>query len=362
MGSIFDENSEFIDYLKKKKEKESSAETTPEELYFKATPFKTDQNVDKQEPTELHIADENIKPEPKSAYTLNLKHIKLKESDHDPNPKQTTSIPPTEKPKQVKADPKISKLNTLHKKNTPTNNLAGFLWDKIKFLATTIAIFLVFFFALNWQAYSQILHNKYLQVTGKIDESPLNNFTLTAEDDPQTQEDLKISNSPFAVNHFSIPKINLEVIPPGTRIIVPRINSNVPIINVPDDKLASRDWGGLEADIQDALRDGVVHYPGTPWPDQSGNVVLTGHSSYYPWDPGRFKDVFALLHQVEVGDEIVIFYKQKKYIYRIDEIKVVLPSEVNVLGDTGDDRLTLITCTPIGTNLKRLIVIAKPVT
>ena len=155
MGSIFDENSEFLDYLKKKKEKEAT-EPAPEELYFKATPFNSDHPTEHHEPTELHIKDESLKPEPKSAFTLDLKHVRLKDSDED-SPQVDPAITAKPEPKKIekKLDPKISKLNTLHKKNTPTNNLAGFLWDKIKFIATTVAIFLIFFFALHWQAYSK---------------------------------------------------------------------------------------------------------------------------------------------------------------------------------------------------------------
>ena len=51
----------------------------------------------------------------------------------------------------------------------------------------------------------------------------------------------------------------------------------------------------------------------------------------------------------------------KKFTYQVEESFVITPDQISVLGDSGDDRITLITCTPIGTNLKRLIVVAKPV-
>ena len=69
----------------------------------------------------------------------------------------------------------------------------------------------------------------------------------------------------------------------------------------------------------------------------------------------------ALLHDVVVGDKIVVYYKQDKYLYEVDEIKIVLPEDVSVLKQTPQNKLTLITCTPVGTNLKRLIVTAVPV-
>jgi sortase A len=105
----------------------------------------------------------------------------------------------------------------------------------------------------------------------------------------------------------------------------------------------------------------VVHYPGTAEPGQNGNVVITGHSSYFVWDPGGFKDVFALLHEVNIGDKIIVYHQQIPYSYQVYDKKVVMPDQVDVLTQAGENRLTLITCTPVGTNLKRLVVFAKPV-
>jgi len=303
---------------------------------------------------ELHIKE----PETES-FTLDLKKAKLRDPQEPEVEVEHKST--EEKPAKIKKkrDKKIKKVGKIKKRPTLRGNLSGWIWDKMKFLATTTAIFLIFFLALNWSAYFQIFQNYWQRATGQLDNSPLQQFVQ--EGAPAVEENAVIAASPFEIEHFEVPPIDIEVTPPGTRVIIPRINSNVPIVNVSEERLVNRDWAGLEQDIQQALRSGVVHYPGTPWPDQSGNVVVTGHSSYYPWDPGRFKDVFALLHQLKVGDEVIMFHNQRKYVYEVTDITVVLPTEVNVLGDTGDDRLTLITCTPIGTNLKRLIVTAKPV-
>ncbi len=354
MTSIFDENSEFLKYLKQK-------EAEPEDT---STPSPT-QNTPSPTP------DNN--PVPKTAvdttYLLDLKTHQLK----DPGPVElvpvkrnltATSTNPTITPTQnpvsnPKADSKIKKINQLNEKPTATSNLKAFLLDKLKFVFVSGLIFIVTFLAINWSAYSKVFYTTYLDIVGAEGGSPLNIFTQggVASEDEQTL----VAGDLEVVQNTDIPKLDLEIIPPGMRVILPDARVNVPVVGVSENSLISRNWDALERELQDALRNGVVHYPGTPLPNESGNVVLTGHSSYYPWDPGRFKDVFADLHSSEVGDEIVIFYNQQKYTYQVTEIKKVLPTEVNVLGDSGDDRLTLITCTPIGTNLKRLIVIAKPV-
>jgi len=100
----------------------------------------------------------------------------------------------------------------------------------------------------------------------------------------------------------------------------------------------------------------VVHYPGTASPGQVGNVFITGHSSYYPWDPGKFKDVFAVLGQLEVGDEYFVYFGQQKFTYKVREKYEVSPDNVNVLQQPHDKKVsTLMTCTPVGTTLRRLI-------
>jgi len=91
-------------------------------------------------------------------------------------------------------------------------------------------------------------------------------------------------------------------------------------------------------------------------------VFLTGHSSYYPWDPGKFKDVFATLGSLEVGDRYYIYYDQIKYMYQITEKKEVQPNYMEVLAQPTDKKIsTLMTCSPVGTTLRRLILTAEQI-
>src|SRR5438093_1507422 len=56
-----------------------------------------------------------------------------------------------------------------------------------------------------------------------------------------------------------------------------------------------------ETAFQAALKDGVVHYPGTALPGQPGNVYIFGHSSDYFWSNGHYKTIFASLPQIKKG-------------------------------------------------------------
>ncbi|MCD6109807.1 class D sortase [bacterium] len=232
------------------------------------------------------------------------------------------------------------------------------IWNMLRFLSSSAIIFIVIFFAMNWNAYSSIVASKLGFLKPSAQETTIEtDIALSVKG--KTQNLMNLSKD-SEIQKTQIPQLSLDVTPPDTRIVIPRIGINVPVVTVSPEALIDRDWNKLEQQIQEALRDGVVHYPSTAFPDEEGNVVITGHSSYFPWDPGRFKDVFALLHQVQVGDKVYMYYNQKKYAFEVYETKVVLPNQVDVLTQNGENRLTLITCTPVGTNLKRLVVIAKP--
>ena len=145
----------------------------------------------------------------------------------------------------------------------------------------------------------------------------------------------------------------MEIYPSDNRVVIPRIGKSVPLVTVPSHK----NWQQLEQNIQSGLQNGVVVHPVSRAPGSFGNFFITGHSSYYKWDPGRFKDVFALLHEVKVGDLVEVYWEGQKYVYKIRDSKVVPPTQVSVLHQPASQKiLTLMTCTPVGTNKDRLIL------
>ena len=251
-----------------------------------------------------------------------------------------------------------SRNNAFHSSTTPSKKIGIKAWHLLEWLTTSALIFATIFFALNFSSYSELLKFKINELRGISNSNPILEKLLPSAE-PITQQLLPVAEN-AKVSKKQLPPLDLEIAPPDDRIIIPKIGQNIPVVKVSTENLLKRDWGALESDIQEALRDGVVHYPGTAEPGVSGNVVITGHSSYFPWDPGRFKDVFSLLHKVAINDIIVVYHNQKAYTYKVYEKKEVNPNQVDVLVSQGESRLTLITCTPVGTNLRRLIVLAKP--
>ena len=237
-------------------------------------------------------------------------------------------------------------------------SLKEILKDASRQIIASAIILIIGFLVFNWSAYYKIAMSKWDKYRGVETVSMLTELTETTK--IVHTEKLETSSDPEVLKK-QIPDLNIDISPVDNRLIIPRIDQNIPVVRVSSENLIKRDWDALENEMQEALQDGVVHYPGTSLPGQAGNSVITGHSSYFPWDSGRFKDVFALLHDVVVGDKIVVYYEQDKIIYEVYDIQVVLPDDIEVLKQSPNDKLTLITCTPVGTNLKRLIVHARPI-
>jgi LPXTG-site transpeptidase (sortase) family protein len=155
---------------------------------------------------------------------------------------------------------------------------------------------------------------------------------------------------------------DVQIVPTDNRIVIPKLGKSVPLVTMSTEHIVGENWNELEKQIQAGLQQGIVHYPGTAKPGEFGNVFLTGHSSYYPWDPGKFKDVFATLGQLETGDRYYVYYEQKKFVYEVVDKREVQPSNVDVLQQPLNQKIsTLMTCTPVGTTLRRLIITSHQV-
>jgi sortase A len=137
-----------------------------------------------------------------------------------------------------------------------------------------------------------------------------------------------------AQNHIHSPQ-------PIGRIMIPKIDLAAPILE------------GVETQV---LRYAVGHIKGTTPLGAVGNTVLAGHRSY------TYGEFFNRLDEVKVGDTIKIETLQQDFIYKVNNIKVVEPTDLSVLNDTSPkSMLTLITCTPKNSSRYRLIVSAEKV-
>ena len=101
------------------------------------------------------------------------------------------------------------------------------------------------------------------------------------------------------------------------------------------------------------LQVGVGCMPGSSLPigGESTHAVLTGHRGL------PSSRLFTDLDQLAPGDTFVLFVLNEVLTYEVDQIRIVLPEELNDLAiEEGKDYCTLVTCTPYGINTHRMLV------
>lgn len=247
-------------------------------------------------------------------------------------------------------------LRGKRKQKTRTKGQLFFI-DTVRFGGTFAAIFAVLFVGMNANSFWQIAR---AQLALGVD-------TETTEALEHLAVSRSIVDGPVSTDGPSYAASNVvrylpEVGPPENRIVIPKLGINAPIVRPSMTSLLEKNWAGFEEDIQKALEDGIVHYPGSARPGQAGNFFLTGHSSYYPWAKGDYKEIFARLPELSVGDTYFVYHNGDKHMYRIASKYEVKPTDVSVLDQPTGKRLsTLMTCTPVGTTLRRLIVQAEEI-
>lgn len=127
------------------------------------------------------------------------------------------------------------------------------------------------------------------------------------------------------------------------RVMVPKAHIDLPV------------YHGTSTEV---LERGVGHLYGSSLPvgGRNTHTVLTGHSGL----PSA--TLFDHLRDVRRGDQIFLRVLGKTLEYRVTEIQVVLPDEVDSLRPReGQDLVTLLTCTPYGVNSHRLLVTGERV-
>lgn len=131
-------------------------------------------------------------------------------------------------------------------------------------------------------------------------------------------------------------------LPPGEligRIEIPRIKISATVREGADDKV---------------LKNAAGHVPYTALPGEVGNVGIAAHRDSF----------FRNLRHIREGDTIRFVTPSATYEYEVDSLKIVYPTNVEVLDPTNEPVLTLVTCFPfnyVGSAPKRFIVRARQI-
>ncbi len=147
-----------------------------------------------------------------------------------------------------------------------------------------------------------------------------------------------VSKSPIRIN-TSLYKSNLSDDIP-VKISIPAVEINN--LNVVKARVVNGYWELSDSSASYGMGSG---HPGTP-----GNTVIFAHAR---------TGLFYNLKNIQAGNVIYIYTKDRIYIYKVTNITAVYPSETKVIEPTKTDTLTLYTCTGFYDE-KRLVVIATP--
>ena len=109
----------------------------------------------------------------------------------------------------------------------------------------------------------------------------------------------------------------------------------------------------VEGTDPDELKEGVGHYKGSYYPNENGQIVLSGHRD----------TVFRKIGELEIGDTLEIQLPYGEFSYEIAHTKIVDADDTSIITLQNDnEELVLTTCYPfsyIGNAPDRYIIYAK---
>lgn len=154
------------------------------------------------------------------------------------------------------------------------------------------------------------------------------------------QEEIPNHLLPLVKEELEAPTITRPPKTPETALRV-----SIPGLNLDESIVQGSDWEALKQGVGQVINGAR---PG----DDTGNVVLAAHNDVYG-------ELFKNLDQLKIGDQFTLQTERSVYVYEIYDIKVVEPTEVWVMQNTGLPTATLISCYPYQVNNKRIIIFAN---
>lgn len=264
----------------------------------------------------------------------------------------------------------IYEINLIEKKEKEKNSIKNSLIFIFKYLSTSVLIFGVLLIWTNYNAYINVVKwflfqeeykKSWESILNSVEASNIKEKIIEKVEEEKNEEKESTSSSIKKYKKELEDKkinLNIEITPYENRIVIPKLWKNIPLVDIKNQKVDSEHE--LENIFMSELEKWVVRYPGSAIPWENWNSFIFGHSSNFPWMWWDYNDVFSNLNFLESWDEVIIYYWQKKFIYKIKEKKVITPWDVSVLKRSPEKKeLSIMTCWPIWTTLNRLVVIGE---
>lgn len=249
----------------------------------------------------------------------------------------------------------------------------------IKYFATSSLIFAILLTATNYSAYIEIARsylnpewleqNRQAMLVSVLEASIVKTSSWeTIKQEKENSEIIEVI-TPLAKNttYHSMDKLvnknlvdnidmSIEMVPYDNRIVIPKIWKNIPLVDVQNKTV--KNVKELEDIFMKELINWIVRYPWSAKPGELWNSFIFWHSSNFPWLEWEYNDVFALLDNLAFWDEIIAYYWQNKYTYKIKEKNIIKPGDIAILKrNNWVSEISLMTCWPVWTTLNRMVVI-----
>ncbi len=121
------------------------------------------------------------------------------------------------------------------------------------------------------------------------------------------------------------------------RIQIPALGVDAPIV---------------QGDGWDQLKKGVAQHIGTPNPGSNGNLILSAHNDV-------FGEIFRDLDKLKTGDQVILFTDQRTFTYVVRQSQIVEPTQTEVMSQTKEAVVTLISCYPYMVDNQRIVITAN---
>ena len=150
---------------------------------------------------------------------------------------------------------------------------------------------------------------------------------------------------------------DFNVVPPTNRLIIWKINLDVPIV----DSQYKKESDFTQWNFDEELENWVVKYPTTPEPGKIWNTLIFGHTSQEWREKNQYWTVFSKIPNLDLWDEITVIRWWKLYKYKVIEKTIVSPKNVDAQYKKYQnwDFITLMWCYPIWRTDKRMMITAE---
>lgn len=153
------------------------------------------------------------------------------------------------------------------------------------------------------------------------------------------QKDIKL-NTEVGIEIFNTKTLQSENIFDEEK----EIKNTIWQINIPKIELSADISNGTD---KETLNKYVGHFIETPIKD--GNIALAGHNRGYN------VNYFSRLKELREGDEIIYIHNEINRIYEVTKNKIIKDTDIDVLENTEENILTLITCVENEPNYRRCV-------